>query len=109
MTNTLNTQVKNDTISVQLPEEFDGFSVDKAREQLDSIALDMHHHVVLDFADTQFIDSSGVGAIVFLFKRITKQGRTLQLVHVEGQPHKLLSMLHVDRTISVNAATPMSA
>ncbi len=109
MTNPLNTQVKNDVITIHLPEEFDGFSVDKAREQLDSIALDIHHNVVLDFADTQFIDSSGVGAIVFLFKRITKSGRTLHLIHVEGQPHKLLSMLHVDRTISVNATASVSA
>ena len=32
-------------------------------------------HIVLDFSAVEFIDSTGIGAIVFLFKRLTSQKR----------------------------------
>lgn len=102
MSNPLTTQLHDTILNVALPEEFDGFLVDKAREQLEDIALECSNDVILDFNNTQFIDSSGVGAIVFLFKRLRSQQRDLNLVNVYGQPKKLLEMLHVDRTIATN-------
>lgn len=102
MSSLLTTRQHNQTLYVDLTEDFDGFLVDKVREQLDNIATQMSCDVVMDFSRTQFIDSSGVGAIVFLFKRLTQQQRSLCLQKVDGQPMKLLSMLHVDRAIAVN-------
>ena len=89
-------------IKVQIPQEFDGFLVDKVRDQLDALIAQNQPAIILDLSHTTFIDSSGIGAIVFLYKRLVSQNRTLHLQQVNGQPLKLMTMLHVDRTIPVN-------
>ena len=43
--------------------------------------------------------SSGIGAIVFLYKRIEKKNHQLSLLNVTGQPFKLMNLLRVDKTI----------
>lgn len=51
--------------------------------------------VVLDLRQVEFMDSSGVGGIVFLYKRLKIAGRTLKLVGVSGQPLQLLTHLRM--------------
>ena len=105
MRNQLNSHVDNDILHIELPEEFDSFKVDNVRDQLDAIVADESLSVNLDFHNNQFIDSSGIGAIVFLFKRLNAKKRNLVLSNVTGQPLKLMTMLHVDRAIPVNRNT----
>lgn len=104
MQTVLSTHKHDDTLIIELPEEFDSFKVDKAREQLDAIAHNEHQYVSLNFSNTQFIDSSGIGAIVFLFKRLRAENRHMSLCYVSGQPLKLMTMLHVDRAIPLTPA-----
>lgn len=59
--------------------------------------------VTLDLSDVGFIDSSGIGAIVFLFKRLRSSSRCLRLINVHGQPEELIKLLRVDTAIPVAA------
>lgn len=56
--------------------------------------------VVLDLRGVSYMDSSGVGLLVFLYKRLQHHQVSLHLVCGEGQPRALLTLLHIDRTIS---------
>ncbi|WP_043879817.1 STAS domain-containing protein [Azorhizobium caulinodans] len=51
--------------------------------------------VVLDLAQVEFMDSSGVGGIVFLYKRLKMNGHRLSLVGAGGQPLQLLTHLRM--------------
>jgi len=51
--------------------------------------------VVLDFSKVGFIDSSGLGALVFLHKRLVSKGHKLKIVGLKGQPLQLLTNLHL--------------
>jgi len=84
---------------VNLPSDFSGYSVEQLKEQFDGLANSATTSVVLDFSQTEFIDSSGIGALVFLYKRLEKRQAQLQLLKVHGQPYKLMNLLRVDRTI----------
>lgn len=95
----LPTEVVDNRIIVELPTDFSGMSVDRYREQFDSLANTHHDNIVLNFNKTEFIDSSGIGAMVFLFKRIEQRGIKMQLLKVNGQPKKLMTLLRVDLTI----------
>ena len=95
----LPTEVIDDKIIVELPNDFSGMSVDRYREQFDSLANTHQDNIVLNFNKTEFIDSSGIGAMVFLFKRIEQRGVNMQLLKVNGQPRKLMTLLRVDLTI----------
>ncbi|MCM2679543.1 STAS domain-containing protein [Echinimonas agarilytica] len=57
------------------------------------------HNVVVDMNDVDALDASGIGALVFMFKRLRASGGALYLCGVKGAPRKLLEMLHVHRAI----------
>jgi anti-anti-sigma factor len=84
---------------VCLPSDFSGYSVEQLKDQFDALAISATTSVVLDFSQTEFIDSSGIGAMVFLYKRLEKRAAQLALLKVHGQPYKLMNLLRVDRTI----------
>jgi len=98
---TLNcTNEHKNKLIVTLPSDFSGLAVDQYRDQFDDLATTDKPTVILDFAATEFIDSSGIGAMVYLYKRIEKRGIQLLLLKVAGQPNKLMKLLRVDRTIT---------
>lgn len=102
MHNQLTMNAKNHSLIVTIPPEFDGYAVDQHRDALHLLVESEYHNIFLNFENTHFIDSSGIGMIVFLFKRLTSAEKQLHLIHVAGQPLKLMSMLHVDRSICIN-------
>ncbi|MDE3273449.1 STAS domain-containing protein [Pseudoalteromonas sp. SSM20] len=106
MNNLLPTKEQNNTLIVELPHDFSGLNVDKYREHFECFAATQHDSVVLDFSNTEFIDSSGIGAMVFLFKRIEQRGVSMLLLDVAGQPEKLMKLLRVDATIPFVQSEP---
>lgn len=88
--------------SVQLSGEFDACGCKEIRSELEAIVDDFPSEkmLCLDLYDVDFIDSSGVGAIVFLFKRIQTMNGSMEIIRVHGQPQELLSLLRVDEAIS---------
>lgn len=93
-----NTQ-STETFVFTIDKEFDAHQVELARVALDSLVEQTHPTVVLDFSQTAFIDSSGIGAIVYLYKRLLKQQRQMAIYKAAGQPLKLMTMLRVNQTI----------
>jgi anti-anti-sigma factor len=89
-----------DNVSIGLQGEFDAAAANDARQTFTRVVDQMSGDVVVDMSGVRFIDSSGVGAIVFLFKRLNAQGRDLTLAHAAGQPADLLKMLRVDKAVS---------
>lgn len=55
--------------------------------------------VVLNMIEVDLLDSAGVGALVFLFRRVSSQGRRMVLQGAKGQPRSLLKMLRIHRAI----------
>jgi len=58
-------------------------------------------NMVLDLGQVSFLDSSGVGLIVFLYKRLKTQGCSLEVHSVQGQPQELIELLRIDKVIPV--------
>lgn len=56
--------------------------------------------VVIDMKSVEFIDSSGVGAIVFLYKRLLENKHKLTLENLAGQPLQLLTYLRLDGLVT---------
>jgi len=55
--------------------------------------------ISINMKSVEFIDSSGIGEIVFLFKRLRKSSRSLELVGVRGQVKEVLELAGVHRAI----------
>ncbi len=79
----------------------DALAVEIMRPRLDAL-VGTQQDVVLDFTKVDFVDSSGIGAIVFLFKRLRAEGHSLCIEGAKGQPLELFKHLHIDRSIPVS-------
>ncbi|MGB3786825.1 MAG: anti-sigma factor antagonist [Phormidesmis sp.] len=62
--------------------------------------------IVLDFTDTQFIDSSGIGALVICHKLCQSKSAQLRLVNVPPQVMMALSLTELDKVFSIEEAIP---
>ena len=56
--------------------------------------------VRLDMRNVEFIDSSGIGGVVFLFKRLRMAARKLEIANLRGQPRKLFIQLNLSFLLS---------
>lgn len=85
----------------QLNGSFDALSVAEVRPLLDALIEEGSGDVQLNMSQVDFIDSSGIGALVFLYKRLNGSSRKLSLTEVKGQPLELLKFLRIDRSITI--------
>ena len=52
--------------------------------------------ICFDLRSVDFIDSSGIGGIVFVFKRLRENSHGVVLKNVKGQPLRLLQQLRLE-------------
>jgi anti-sigma B factor antagonist len=67
------------------------------RPTLDQIVAEGKQAVVVDLSMLELIDSSGVGVIVSLYKRLKANGGDVRVVGVRDQPLAILRLLRMDR------------
>ena len=90
------------TLVIKLSGELDALGSNQVRPDLETITEDKTiQEVTLDLGEVTFLDSSGIGAIVFMYKRVKAGNRTLKLVEVDGQPRELIELLRIDSAIPV--------
>ncbi|MFT6139428.1 MAG: anti-anti-sigma factor [Psychromonas sp.] len=104
--NIKNIETTNNNVIIQLSGEMDALGCSKIRPNLEALSKQAYPHTVLDIEQVSFIDSSGIGAIVFLFKRLKEQGRTMEIVGVQGQPQELMKLLRIDAAIALSMINP---
>jgi stage II sporulation protein AA (anti-sigma F factor antagonist) len=55
--------------------------------------------ISINMGSVEFIDSSGIGEVVFLFKHLRESSRSLELVGVRGQVKEVLELAGIHRAI----------
>jgi anti-sigma B factor antagonist len=94
-----NINIENDATVLRIEGELDALSVLELRPLLGSINKERPSRVLVDLSRLRLIDSSGVGAIVGLFKVVRAYGGTLLVVGVRDQPLAILRLLRLDRVL----------
>jgi anti-anti-sigma factor len=85
---------------IELHGEFDALGSTEIRPTLEDLLQSAGpEYVFLDMQNVSFIDSSGVGAIVFLYKRLKENSRKLRISGAHGQPRELLELLRIHKAI----------
>jgi anti-sigma B factor antagonist len=93
----------NDALVVTLEDALDAKAVHELRPCFEELA-DSGKQVVLDLSEVNFIDSSGIGAIVFLYKRLLVCGLSVNVVGLRAQPQELFLMLRIQQSILCHAS-----
>jgi anti-sigma B factor antagonist len=79
-----------DTITVALHGEVDVLVVDQVRIALSEAIAERPRQIVVDLAGLSFIDSTGLGALIFGFQRARDQGLGFRLARPSRGVHQIL-------------------
>jgi anti-sigma B factor antagonist len=86
---------------VTLPVEIDVTNADPVREELLAVLDQGAVLLVADMSKTDFCDSSGVSALVRVFRHATTSGAAIRLVVSTPAVQRVLSITGVDRLVDV--------
>ena len=71
------------------------------QSRLDSVVDESVREVVIDFKEVPFIDSSGVGEVLRLFKRMKESGGDVVLANPNQKLRDLFSMYRFDQFMKI--------
>jgi anti-sigma B factor antagonist len=77
-----------------IDDDLDASYVARVRPEIERLA-EAGEDVVLDLSKVEFVDSSGLGILVFLHKRLISSGHKLKIIGLKGQPLQLFTNLHL--------------
>ena len=98
------TTVENDALVLSVRGELDAVSVEEIRESLDRLAGAGHRTIIVDLSGLRVIDSSGVGSIVSLYKRVRAYGGSVIVRGAKDQPLAIFRLLKLDRVLAPEEA-----
>jgi len=90
--------INNDLI-IKLHGNFDADTVNIMKDEIEAYSK-LSSNIVFDLESVLFIDSSGIGAIVYLYKRMVAKGFNVCVTGLTSQPLELFQMLFLDKTIN---------
>lgn len=80
-------------LMIRLPEEIDHRSCSVICRRADHMMLDNSvSHIVFDFSDTKFMDSSGIGVLAGRYRKISCFGGKVYVIHANRRIRKILEM-----------------
>jgi anti-sigma B factor antagonist len=82
--------------------ELDALSCPELRVVLDALAAREKCVVIVDLSELRLIDSSGVGVMVSLYKRVRANGGDVKFVGVTAQPLVIFKLLRLDRAFELS-------
>ncbi len=95
------TELKNDIAIVDIPvNELDASNVGDLKRSMAGI-LEKYHKVVIDLHRTQFVDSSGLGAILSFLRQVSGAGGDLKLCGLSRQVRATFELVRMHRIFEI--------
>jgi stage II sporulation protein AA (anti-sigma F factor antagonist) len=106
---TMKTEIQGTVLSVALAGELDHHSATDIRDKLDSTyERSGCRHIVFDFTEVSFMDSSGIGMLMGRYKNAEKRGGKVAVATMNSQLSRLFALSGLQKIIgqypSVKAA-----
>lgn len=86
---------------LELDGALDALTAPELRPIFDKLVADKRKRVTVDMGKVTMLDSSGVGAIVSLYKRVKAEGGKVEVVGAKDQPLAVLKLLKLDRVFGL--------
>ncbi|MBR4734074.1 MAG: anti-sigma factor antagonist [Lachnospiraceae bacterium] len=95
-------QVIDHCLMVKLPKEVDHHQAGYYCKKADTFLFQPEvNHVVFDFEDTEFMDSSGIGIIMGRYKKIAPLGGKVYAINVGKQVKRILDLSGMSKLVEV--------
>ncbi len=94
-------QGREGVLIVRVSGEIDSTTSERFREQLVGFIGDTTRHLIVDFGDVTYINSSGLGALVAAYKRVRSSDGSLKLCRVRGTIAAVMSLIRLDKMVEI--------
>jgi anti-sigma B factor antagonist len=102
-------QDDGDLTTLHVRGELDALSAADLRPHFDKVVADLRRDVLVDLSELRLVDSSGVGALVSLYKRVRAAGGQVRFTGVTAQPLVIFKLLRLDVVFELAELAPESA
>ena len=93
-------EYKDGVMIYYLPRELDHYAADKIKKRSEKIFEENKvEYLIFDFANTNFMDSSGIGLITGRYRKVQDKGGRVYLLNVNDNIDKILEMSGIYRII----------
>jgi len=89
-------------LNILMPENF---AVDEAaefREKINNLMSQGEKHFALNFSNCIFVDSTGLGVLVGIYKKCTELNGSLKLHSINSEVMKIFNLTRLDRVFQIN-------
>lgn len=94
--------IRDNYLMILMPREVDHYASEELRRQADRLMEDERvGHVVFDFSETDFMDSSGIGVIMGRYQKIACFGGKVIAVHVNDRIKRIIDMSGLHRFVEI--------
>jgi anti-sigma B factor antagonist len=95
---------EGDLTTIKIRGELDALSAPELRPHIEQLISDQRRRVAVDLSELRMVDSSGVGALVSLYKRVRAYGGEVSFDGVTAQPLVIFKLLRLDVVFELNSA-----
>ena len=95
---------EDDATTLRIRGELDALSASELRPLLDELIHDQRRNITVDLSELRMVDSSGVGALVSLYKRVRAYGGEVTFSGVTAQPLVIFKLLRLDVVFGLSTA-----
>ena len=95
-------QVQENCLTIYLPREVDHHNAEEIKAEADAV-IDRNHikYVIFDFDRTDFMDSSGIGAIMGRYRMIQLINGEVWAVHTNARIKKILTLSGMTKIMQI--------
>ena len=97
----IKTSKKDDTIIVSIVGNIMGVDVARIHEKIESIKKSHAGRIAIDLEETSFIDSHGLGVLIFAWKAMEQENRDLVLVSASKYVEDMLKSTNLHKVITI--------
>jgi anti-sigma B factor antagonist len=88
-----------DQTTLRIEGSLDAISTPELRSLIDTLVVEKRPSITVDLSALRLIDSSGVGALVALYKRIRAIGGKVKVTGLRDQPLAIFKLLRLDKVL----------
>ncbi len=96
-------QIDGVNLTVQMPAELDHPSSERLKKETDYYLENYHiQHIIFDFRNTNFMDSSGIGVMAGRYRLLDLRGGSVEAVHVSERIEKILHLSGMHKIMKIH-------
>ena len=91
---------------VEVGGEVDVYTAPRLRDRLNELVSSGQEHIVVDLARVDFLDSTGLGVLVGVYRRLLRAGGSLDLVCPQERLLKIFRIAGLDSVFKIYSSVP---